>query len=165
KCFEEFAKQGLPQAQIILGSMYEKGQIEIDDHYFNLEEGYQWYILAGLKGAIINEDDNSLCKRMTPQQIANAQYEIGCIRNRGFTGRIDDKSLINLKEAVRWYTKSAKQGHKEALSELAHIYCKNQYVPQNYEEGFKFLLKYIEMLHDEKNTSIENDTKIDDIPF
>jgi uncharacterized protein len=67
------AEKGYPEAQIVLGFMCERGQVGIGSLEDGLVEAYQWYLMAGLRGANINEDKNSLCKEMTPSQIEEAK--------------------------------------------------------------------------------------------
>lgn len=67
---------------------------------------------------------------------AQAQFEFG--HKCGYSS---DGSLINPTEAIKWYLKSAEQGHLGAQFELARIYAYGRGVPRNEAEAAKWFLK------------------------
>ena len=66
---------------------------------------------------------------------AESQYELAWMYQHG-EGIIQDNG-----EAVKWYTKAAKQGHGKAQYSLARIYEGGMY---NYEEAVKWYTKAAE---------------------
>ena len=59
-----------------------------------------------------------------------AQYNLGVMYENGEGVPQDDK------EAVRWYRKSAEQGHADAQNNLALMYAPGRGVPQDYKEAY-----------------------------
>ena len=67
--YRKAADQGIANAQINLGFMYEKGQGVTQDYV----QAHMWYNLATAGGLNIRELRDFLAEKMTPAQIAEAQ--------------------------------------------------------------------------------------------
>ena len=83
KWYRLAAEQGDAAAQMNLGYQYSKGQGVVQDHV----KAYSWYHLStanGFTGAVKNRD--ILAKKMTPQQIADAQKLARDCQARQFKG-------------------------------------------------------------------------------
>ena len=171
KLFTEAAKQGLAQAQIILGVMYECGQAEVEDLACDIVRVYQWYLLAGMKGADIVEDENSICEQMTDEEIAEAHLGFADLCHDGYNGSLDNfdfnhNRIVNYKEAAKWYAKAAEQGHIEAQLKLEKMHRLGEGVDKATEQ------RHIESTNQtEEQNSIDTQSQPgmpindDDIPF
>ena len=69
KWFRKAAEQGHVSGQFNLGSRYEEGEGVAKDYV----EAYAWYNLASVTKNIVAEYRDDLEKKMTPQQVADAQ--------------------------------------------------------------------------------------------
>ena len=102
-----------------------------------LEDDY--FIKRSLKEAAENGD-------------VNAQYEIAEIyedhsmMNFGYKWEdLEDRYRSYHKEAIKWYTKAAEQGHSGAMVSLAWIYKRGKGVPQDYKKAFELYSKASEL--------------------
>jgi tetratricopeptide (TPR) repeat protein len=99
------AEQGLPEAQGLLGMMYETGIGGITQNY---EQAVEWY------------------KKAAIQQNAQAQSSLGKLYYLGM-GVTQDYG-----EAITWFRKSAKQGNVAAQSYLGWMYGNGEGVTQDF---------------------------------
>jgi TPR repeat protein len=158
---DESFYNGLAQAQIMIGSIYNDGKAPIDLNF----EACEYYFLAKMNGAsfeiskalsdIFTTDDINVAHSMlrpTAEQekivmlektklvvklakngCPDAQYELGRIKQ-------------NQTEALKWYKKAAEQGNGKALHECAKIYKSATLVPKDYKKEFKWLVEQITKL-------------------
>ncbi len=82
------AKQGVAEAQHILGVLYEKGKAVLQD----FARARQWYEKAAAQG------------------IAGAQYRLGALYHHGYGGPQD------FVQAYKWYNLAAANGEKKAAT-------------------------------------------------
>ena len=76
------AKQGNPQAQTLLGSLYYKAS---GDESPDTVRAYMWYEVAAAQGnAEAKKDLDSLSKELTPQQIAEAREKAQKCKSSGY---------------------------------------------------------------------------------
>ena len=76
------AKQGNPQAQTLLGSLYYKAS---GDEAPDTVRAYMWYEVAAAQGdAEAKKDLDSLSKELTPQQIAEARDKAQKCKSSGY---------------------------------------------------------------------------------
>jgi len=111
--FREAAEKGLPQAQFILGRMYDIGLSFTRDY----SEAMKWYVKASEQG------------------YAPAQNNIGVMYSNG-QGVTQNKT-----EALKWYLKAANQGHAAAQNNIGLLYDNGEGVAQSYTEAMRWLLK------------------------
>jgi TPR repeat protein len=104
--------QGLPEAQLHLGLLYQLGQ----GLPLSLTKAVQQFELAAAQG------------------LAEAQYMAGLMYYRG-NGVKRDYAL-----ALRWFTKAATQGHDKAQLHLGRMYIQGEGVAINKEKGCTWLL-------------------------
>jgi len=88
------------------------------DYYIDQEpaEAFKWALLASKQGD------------------ASSQHTLGDLYRQGFSEQTAD-----IKEAVKWLTKSAIQGYEMAQGELFEIYYNGDRVPKDYEKAFKWI--------------------------
>ena len=110
----EFADQGVAEAQYCLGHMYECAEGVGQDY----GKAVEWYTKAA------------------EQRHANAQFRLGYMYDGG-EGVTEDKE-----KAVEWYTKAAELGHAEAQFNLGDIYYYGDgVVKEDKEKAFEWLFK------------------------
>ena len=107
------AEQGLSEAQVLLGVIYELGQGVAQDFSIAVE----WYHRAAEQGD------------------ATAQRNLG---NKYYHG---EGVALSYPEAAKWYLKSAEQGHPESQHNLGFLYANGQGVPQDFVAARKWWLK------------------------
>ena len=136
KFFLMAAEHGLPEAQFALGLCYFKGlkkSMSTSKKIDGINESVRWYTKAsdqGHPGAQTNlaahwgalhcyDDEIKLLQKAANQGLAEAQFCLGKRYQFGGVSFFDNKEiLINIPEAIRWYKKAAKQGHKKAKKNL-----------------------------------------------
>ena len=132
---EKSAKQGEPNAQYGLGTMYENG-FGVEKDY---EKAYEWYSKSAVKGnkeAI--KSSIKVLKELAQQGKSNYQYELGKLYEKGSrVGNIEK----DYEKTYEWYSKSAKQGNKEAEEALKRIEEKLEDKNIEYEIGIKYYNK------------------------
>src|SRR4030065_114035 len=104
RLIKPLAEQGLPEAQLNLGLLYDNGQGVPQDH----AEAAKWYRKAAEQGN------------------AAAQFNLGLMYENGQGLRQD------YAEAVEWYRKAAGQGYAAAQHNLGLMYYTGQGLPKNY---------------------------------
>ena len=110
---EKEAKEGNPEAQFLLGKMYDLGQ----GRKKNLKKAVHWYS----KGA---HSGNS-----------KAMYNLAIMYSNG------EGVHKNLNKAFDLYTKAAIRGNSDAQFNLALIYLNGEGVQQNYQKSFEWFQK------------------------
>jgi TPR repeat protein len=108
------AQKGDPNAQAILGYMYQEGYGVAQDY----KEAIKWYRKAAEQGE------------------AHAQCFLGMIYATNDQGIDQDYH-----EALKWFKKSAEQGFVIAQYKLGVMYAKGIGVTQDYQEAFKWSTK------------------------
>jgi hypothetical protein len=121
--FRSAAQQGIADAQLNIGYMYEHGQGVTKDS----KEAFRWYRLA-VRGYQIKAQKGS------PEAQTNlaSMYYFG------------QGVLQDYKEALYWYQQAAKQGFSQAQSRLAHMYDLGIGIEENHKEAarlYKLLAK------------------------
>lgn len=91
---QPLAGQGNPQAQVIIGSLYQNGCGEIQDY----KQAYSWY------------------KKAADQGNAEAKYNIGALYYSGW-GLTKDRTA-----AMKWTRKAAAGGYTQAMIEIGKSY-------------------------------------------
>ena len=88
------------------------------DYFLDQEptKAFKWALLASKQGD------------------ASSQHTLGVLYKRGFSGQ-----KANIKEAVKWLTKSANQGDDLALKELFEMYYDGDGVPKDNKKAIKWL--------------------------
>ena len=109
KLFLPLAEQGISDAQLNLGWMYEQGRGVSQDN----QEVVKWWKYAAEQG------------------VAQAQLNLGRMYYKGRGVPQDDQ------EAVKWYRIAAKQGDAQAQNYLGLMFSKGQGVPQDDQEAVK----------------------------
>ncbi len=104
KKWRPLAEQGLAEAQLNLGVMYNNGLGVLQDY----AEAVKWWRLAAEQGD------------------ADAQLNLGVVYAMGLGVPQDDA------EAVKWWRLAAKQGDANAQFSLGAVYSLGQGVPQDY---------------------------------
>lgn len=112
----ELAESGDPEAQHILGFMYDQGDGVPKDY----KEAVKWYTKAAKQGH------------------AGAQCNLGMMYHSG------QGVLQNYNNAAKWYAKAAARGIPEAQHNLGLLYYEGKGVRQNYKEAFKWYSKAAE---------------------
>jgi TPR repeat protein/S1-C subfamily serine protease len=113
KWFTMAAEQGLPQAQTVLGEIYENG----DGVPKDAGKAAKWYAKAAEQG------------------VAEAQFDLGGMYVK------DDGVPKNDKEALKWFTKAAEQGHARAQKWLGMCYERGWIgALEDYVEAYKWFL-------------------------
>src|SRR4030067_516597 len=107
------AEQGLPEAQLNLGLLYDNGQGVSQDH----AESAKWYRKAAEQGD------------------ATRQFNLGLMYENGQGLRQD------YAEAVEWYRKAAEQGYAAAQNNLGVMYFNGQGVRQDSGEAGEWYRK------------------------
>ena len=119
RLIKPLAEQGLPEAQVNLGLMYDRGQGVPQDY----AEALKWYRKAAEQG---NAKAVKWCRKAAEQGNAEAQYNLGIMYDKRL-GVPQDYA-----EAVKWYRKAAEQGFAEAQTNLGIMYYTGQGVPKDY---------------------------------
>lgn len=122
--FRRAADQGNSIAQLNLGLMYMKGLGVIQ----NDSESRKWMLLAAEQGN------------------ASAQYLLGTNSGAAIilssTGNVTPiNRAANYSEMLKWYRKSAAQGHPLAQNDLGDMYANGEGVSKSYIEALKWYLK------------------------
>lgn len=88
------------------------------DYYLDQEpaEAFKWALLASKQGD------------------ACSQHTLGVLYEQGFSSQ-----KANIKEAVKWLTKSADQGYDMAQERLFEMYYDGDGVPKDYEKAIKWI--------------------------
>lgn len=110
KVYRSLAEQGVLDAQLILGSMYDIG-LGVHQDY---PEAVKWYRLAAEQGN------------------AKAQSKLGSMYDIGL-GVAQDYL-----EAAKWWRLAAEQGDAFAQLNLGRVYDRGKVVPQNFKEAVKW---------------------------
>ena len=113
------AEGGLPEAQLNLGLLYEKGQGVPQDY----AEALKWYRKAAEQG---NAKALKWYRKAAEQGNAEAQFNLGLMYDERL-GVPQDYA-----EAVKWYRRAAEQGFAEAQTNLGIMYFTGQGVPKDY---------------------------------
>jgi uncharacterized protein len=119
RLIKPLAEQGLPEAQVNLGLMYNKGQgVPQND-----SEALKWYRKAAEQG---NAKALMWCRKEAEQGNAEAQFNLGLMyeKRRGVPQ--------DFPEAGKWYRKAAEQGFAEAQTNLSIMYSTGLGVPKDY---------------------------------
>jgi TPR repeat protein len=111
KFWRPLAEQGIPQAQNVLGTMYNNGQGVPQDH---AEAGNLWRLAAA-------------------QGLAAAQFNLGTLFANGRGVPQNDA------EAVNWYRKSAEQGYTLAQYNIGLMYYSGRSVSQDKVQAYMWL--------------------------
>jgi len=106
----KFAKQGVPEAQSLIGFMYKHGMTK--KALPNFEEANKWYLKAAVQGDV------------------QAQYHMGVSFERGVGIKQD------YTRAVKWYIEAGEQGNVKAQYNLGVLYSSGKYVNQNLDSAF-----------------------------
>jgi len=149
KWFHEAANLGHPEAQLLLGTMYENGEGVDQDH----KRAFEWYqrgalqghdasmfvvALAYIKGLGVKQDD-ALAETWISKaaKLGNhmAQYNLAAMYRRG------EGVPQDFKKAVKWYTAAAEQGISKAQSDLAIMYSFGEGVEQDYLKSLIWNIK------------------------
>ena len=110
RLFRALADEGIAEAQISVGRMYDLGQGAPE----NAAEAEKWF------------------RRAADQGIASAQYELGIRYDGHFS------LTPNYAEALKWYGLAADQGHTFSRENLARIYRDGKGVPKDFAEAVKW---------------------------
>ncbi len=113
------AEAGLPEAQLNLGLLYEKGQGVPQDY----AEALKWNRKAAEQG---NAKALEWFHKAAEQGNADAQFHLGLMYDKRL-GVAQDYA-----EAVKWYREAAEQGFVEAQINLGIMYFTGQGVPKDY---------------------------------
>ena len=112
RIFRPQAEQGDPNAQLMLGRMYENGQGVAQSY----SEAMQWY------------------RKAADQGNAGAEYSLGYMYDSGEVAQ-------DYSEAEKWYRLAADQGDSGAQTALGEIYKAGHSVQQNDDEAAKWIHK------------------------
>ena len=170
KWWRKSAEQGHSRAQLNLGKMYRDGLGVIQDNVMT----HMYCNIASMnRNGDAKTHRDIVEKKMTPSQLEKAkdlarewhekkggmppsdltpqnikgqeiikdavtQYNLGVKYDEGH------EVIQDYKEAVKWYRKSAEQGHSSAQYNLGNKYNKGQGVPQDYKEAVKWYKKSAE---------------------
>jgi TPR repeat protein len=136
------AEAGGPNAQVILGGLYYRGQGVPRD----VGEAQKWFEMAADQGNALGE--TSLGRLyLGNKNFERALYWFGQAANQGDAG--GETSLAglyytgegvpkNYQTAIEWYRKAADQGDVDSEDSLGTIYSDGQAVPVNYGEALKW---------------------------
>ena len=118
RLIKPLAEGGLPEAQLNLGLMYDKGQGVPRDY----AEALKWYRKAAEQG---NAKALKWYRKAAEQGNAEAQFNLGLM--------YDERLGVpqNYAEAVKWYRRAAEQGNAEAQTNLGIMYYTGQGVPKD----------------------------------
>ena len=117
--FRVHAKRGDAEAQLILGIMYDDGEVVPRDH----AKAVRWY------------------RRAAEQELAVAQFMLGLMYAEGEDVPQDHA------EAIRWYRRAAEQGHADAQFNLGFMYRKGYGVLQDYAQAARWYRRAAEQGH------------------
>ncbi len=119
RLIKPLAEGGLPEAQLNLGLLYEKGQGVPQDY----AEALKWNLKAAEQG---NAKALKWYRKAAEQGNAEAQFHLGLM--------YDERRGVpqNYVEAVKWYREAAEQGFVEAQTRLGIMYFTGQGVPKDY---------------------------------
>jgi TPR repeat protein len=143
---EEGGRMGTPDALLLVGAMYEKG----DDLPQNYSEAAKWYRKAadlspeaGVNLASMLIDARgvpqdygqamTLCQHAAKQGYAPGQFCVGYLHQRGLGTR------ANIKEAAKWYELASRRRFRPAMMALADMYWKGEGVAVDRPEAYCLL--------------------------
>jgi len=126
RVFRQLADQGNTEAQLNLGTMYDRGRGVPQDY----KEAMKWYRKAADQGDV------------------EAQYNLGIMYDNG-RGVTQDYA-----EAAKWFRKAADQGYVEAQYNLGNLYREGQGVPQDYGETVRWHRKAADKGYAEAQTNL-----------
>ena len=107
----QFAEEGSPGAQLVLGGLYDTGEGVPEDD----AEAVRWYRLAAEQG------------------LAEAQVNLGVMYDNGEGVPEDDA------EAARWYRLAAEQGHPQAQLNVGLQYITGEGAPVDHVQAYAWL--------------------------
>jgi hypothetical protein len=110
--FLQFAKEGIPEAQFMLGWEYEYGSEKTAK---NLQEAASWYRKAAEQGH------------------KEAQYRYAYLLDKGSGVK------KNQAEAAKWFKKAAEQGYVRAQISLAQAYYEGRGIPKDHAKAVEWL--------------------------
>ena len=119
RLIKPLAEGGLPEAQLNLGLLYEKGQGVPQDY----AEALKWNLKAAEQG---NAKALKWYRKAAEQGNAEAQFHLGLMYDERL-GVPQDYA-----EAVKWYREAAEQGFVEAQTNLGIMYFTGQGIPRDY---------------------------------
>jgi len=119
RLIKPLAEGGLPEAQLNLGLLYEKGQGVPQDY----AEALKWNLKAAEQG---NAKALKWYRKAAEQGNAEAQFHLGLMYDKRL-GVPQDYA-----EAVKWYREAAEQGFVEAQTNLGIMYFTGQGIPRDY---------------------------------
>lgn len=156
KLYKIEAEKGNDDAQYWVGAMLAQGRGTHENH----KESFEWLLksanqgnpvaiqqvsisyLRGL-GATQNQDlGQEWAIKGAATGVAEAQYYLGKVylfENYG--------GKLNYIEGIKWVTKAADQGHAEALYYLGKFYSMGEFVQQDKEKAFSYLIKSADLGH------------------
>lgn len=108
----QFAKEGIAEAQFMLGWEYEHGS---DKTAKNLQEAASWY------------------RKAADQGHAEAQFRYAHLRDKGSGVK------KNQAEAAKWFKKAAEQGYVRAQIALAQAYYEGRGIPKDHAKAVEWL--------------------------
>jgi hypothetical protein len=119
RLIKPLAEGGLPEAQLNLGLLYEKGQGVPQDY----AEALKWNLKAAEQG---NAKALNWYRKAAEQGNAEAQFHLGRM--------YDERRGVpqNYAEAVKWYREAAEQGFVEAQTNLGVMYFTGLGVRKDY---------------------------------
>ena len=138
--FRPLAEQGVAEAQLLLGGMYNEG-LGVPQDY---AEAARWYRLAAEQGiamAQINLGSKYARGQGVPQDYAEAVKWWRLAAEQGYASAqlalghsyYDGKGVTqDYAEAARWYRLAAEQGNADAQASLGFMYYTSQGVPKDY---------------------------------
>ena len=119
----------MPKPQFKLGMIYGNGKGIPQDYCL----AYMWFSLAAVQGIEIAEGNRDIAENlMTPEQIAEARFNLGFMYENG-NGIARDYA-----EAVRYYHLAAEAGHFKAQLYLGTMHKNGKGVTQDYAEAMKW---------------------------
>jgi len=119
RLIKPLAEQGLPEAQVNLGLMYDKG-LGVPQNY---AEALKWYRKAAVQG---NAKALKWYHKAAEQGNVEAQFNLGLMYEKR-QGVPQDYV-----EAGNWYRRAAEQGFAEAQTNLGTMYFTGLGVPKDY---------------------------------
>lgn len=144
ECFEKAATLNFAPAIYWLGSSYQLGKREINLVHnaakLNFQRAQKCLGNYYRKGEIVPQDYKEFLKYY--QQAADsgedeAQYTIGLAFYNGW-----EDYPVDLSQAIKWFTKSAEQGNKKAISKLCRCYVFGKGVERDLFKAFSLILPY-----------------------
>jgi TPR repeat protein len=146
---KQAAEGGYGPAQLTLGKMYLTGSSGVP---IDAEEGARWFRMAMeggdreaelayatmlATGNGVPRDDEAaraIFERAAERGDPGAQWSLGVLHEEGRGGLVKD-----LREAMKWWRKAAKQGHALSQAKLGVAYVKGEGVRRDLVEGYAWL--------------------------